>query len=331
MTTQDWNTVSLFCTGKRIDNPCDGENNISGNYTADCLSYLWQNKGAGGSLGPTYTNLIGTASLSGNANVYCTTKGTMAPIGDNGQINTAAVSTANSKGDITAIKTFYNSIHKTANNNALQDNARQTAIQQCYGISLSTLPSNEIPGSIPSATTWDSVLDSSTGRTKSLLSAINYNPFNWENVSRSVVEIGGISWGSPSSIGLPPDTKAKWIWKDNAAPKIPSRNWNWNEINNATSYSLYKRYNNNTKNTIQATIYATANDAAYVYVNDKLITAFGGRYPYNAKPGTFTISLPPGDNKIEFKVYTFGGIAGILVVAMNGTDTLFVSDNSWTW
>jgi hypothetical protein len=326
MTTQEWNTVSLFCTGRKIENPCDGENNTAGNYTPECLSFLWQNKGAGGSLGQTYTNLVGTASLSGNKNVYCTTKGTMAPIDGNGQINTSAVSTANNKGDITAVKTFYDSIHKTANNNALSDNARQVAIEQCYGIGLANLPSNEIPGSIPNTTTWDSVLDSSTGRTKTSMISKNYGSFDWEAVNKPAVELASIGqgpWGNGGWVaGFPSGSPAKWIWSTSAG---------YTDAGYRTTLTLYKRYINPTNQTITATVYASADNAATVYVNDTNITGFGYRYPGGSTPGTFTIKLPPGDNKIEFRMENYGGPAGLLLHAMNGTQTLFVSDNSWTW
>ena len=57
---------------------------------------------------------------------------------------------------------------------------------------------------------------------------------------------------------------------------------------------------------------------------DKEITRFGER-------SDFAINLPPGDNKIHFRVTNASGPAGLLVEARNGTQVLFVSDNSWTW
>lgn len=319
MTTQEWNTASLFCTGRRIDNPCDGENNTSGKYTPECLSFLWQNKGAEGTLGATYTNLAVTTSLSKNTNTYCTTSGTMAPIGANGQPNTSAVSTANSKGDITAIKTFYDSIHKTANNNALSDSAREVAIQQCYGISLATLPSNEIPGSTQSSVSWENVLDSSTGRTKSSMISANYNTFDWETVKNPAVELRSIgqgAWGFTSWVaGFPAGSPAKWIWK------------NLDGVTNGgtgAEVTFYKRYMNDTNKTITATVYASADNYTNVFINDKNITNFGGRE-------NFTITLPPGDNKIVFKLTNASGPAGLLVDVRNGNELVFKSDNSWTW
>jgi hypothetical protein len=139
---QDWDTVSMFCRGIPITNPCsnpDTNNPVS----VECLDYIWKNKGATEtgptSFGATYTN-TNASSLSGKAQQFCTTAGTMAPIGDDGQENTKAIEIARSKGGISQVKAFYNNIHGTANDNTKTDSERKTAIQECYGIDLRDIP-----------------------------------------------------------------------------------------------------------------------------------------------------------------------------------------------
>jgi hypothetical protein len=147
LSLEDWNTVSMFCTGQAITNPCsspDTNNPVS----VECLDYLWKNKGATESgsnrLGPTYTTNTNASSLSGTASQFCTTSGTMAPIKANGQENTEAITAARSKGSIQAVKDFYNTIHGTANDNSKSDSDRKKAIEECYGVNLREIPANDL-------------------------------------------------------------------------------------------------------------------------------------------------------------------------------------------
>lgn len=146
MSVNQWDQVSRFCTGKKITSPCDFDNKSAGPLSSECLNYLWLNKGAvdnnPGGTGPTYTNTPRTASLIGSQNQFCSAKGTMAPIGDNGQPNMSALKTAQSKGGVESVKQFYNSIHTRANDNRLSDDERREAILQCYGITLEDLNKN---------------------------------------------------------------------------------------------------------------------------------------------------------------------------------------------
>jgi hypothetical protein len=136
----EWDTVSRYCTGRRITSPCDFDNQESGPLSTDCLNYLWTNAGSTtnlpGSPGPTYTNVPRTASLNQQGQLrYCTNSGSMAPTGG---AASAAVQTARSKGGVAAVKAFYDDIHRRANDNSLTDAQRQAAIQQCYGVDLIT-------------------------------------------------------------------------------------------------------------------------------------------------------------------------------------------------
>lgn len=147
LSIQEWDSVSKFCRGIPITNPCSNPD-TNNPLSVDCLDYIWKNKGAietgPDRLGPTYTN--GRASsLSGTAQQFCTSRGTMAPINDDGKENAAAISEARSKGGVQAIKEFYNSIHGMANDNSRTETERATAIKQCYGVSLADLPTNNDP------------------------------------------------------------------------------------------------------------------------------------------------------------------------------------------
>jgi hypothetical protein len=166
MTIPEWDASSRFCTGKRILSPCDGDDKANGPLSTECLNYLWQNKGAEdanpGSLGPTYTNTLKTSSLNGNASQYCTSAGTMAPIGANGQPNAAAIAAANKTAGVNGVKQFYNQIHLRANDNSLPDDARKEALRQCYGVDLLPPPSNTIgPGAADDTTCVPELLVSS--------------------------------------------------------------------------------------------------------------------------------------------------------------------------
>ncbi len=146
LSLEQWNDVSRKCTGRQILSPCDLDDKANGPLSSECLSYLWQNLGASdsrpGSTGPTYSNTITTSSLAGKTNQYCTPNGTMSPINAKGNLNPQAFQLAQKQGGVQKVKTFYDNIHKRANDNRLKDSERQEAIQQCYGVDLQPLASN---------------------------------------------------------------------------------------------------------------------------------------------------------------------------------------------
>ena len=157
MELSEWDTVSRFCTGKRLNSPCDMDNKASGPLSADCLSYIWQNTGAidkkPGALGPTYSNTPKSTSLNGKIVRYCTPNGTMAPIDAKGQYNQTAIAMAHKAGGVDAVKYAYNRIHSLANDNSQPDVNRKLAIEQCYGVALEPLPDTTLPGSPDAAST----------------------------------------------------------------------------------------------------------------------------------------------------------------------------------
>lgn len=129
LSTSDWNTASMFCSGTPITSPC-GLGNPAEIPSRDCMTLLYQNGGAGTSTGPTYTLPNQYTSLSGGGTVtptYCTASGTLSPITD------AGYAAAQAAGNIAAVKNLYNAAHQTANNNTLTDSQRSQAIAQCYG------------------------------------------------------------------------------------------------------------------------------------------------------------------------------------------------------
>lgn len=146
LSLEEWNKVSMFCRGIPITNPCSNPD-TNNPLSVECLDYLWKNKGATekgpARLGPTYTN-SNASSLSGDTLQYCTTSGTMAPIGNNGKENTTAIESARFKGGIEQVKAFYNTIHSIANDNSKSDTDRKKAIDECYGINLREIPANDI-------------------------------------------------------------------------------------------------------------------------------------------------------------------------------------------
>jgi hypothetical protein len=143
-----WDEESRFCTGRSIKSPCDIDNKENGPLSVDCLNYIYKNEGARdgipGGLGPTYTNTLGTTSLDPKYPQYCTPNGTAAPTNQNGEPNSEVIDTINNKyKGVDNVKTFYNNIHKRANDNSLKDSERQEAIQQCYGLDFTPLPTME--------------------------------------------------------------------------------------------------------------------------------------------------------------------------------------------
>jgi hypothetical protein len=142
-----WDTVSQWCTGVKITNPCSVEG--AGPYGPDCLNYLWQNKSATsripGDISATYTGPDQIASLDKNTPQYCTPNGTLAPINSNGIPQQRIISQWNSYGSLSNIQNAMDIVNKKANNNSLNDTDHSSYTQQCYGIEFSPIPQNSTP------------------------------------------------------------------------------------------------------------------------------------------------------------------------------------------
>jgi len=131
-------TAAKDCFGVIMSNPCDGPFAETGPHTAKCLDYLFRNAGeSNNKVGQTYAGM--TNRSSGNKNndklpvMYCQRGGFMAPIGKDGKPNYDAITKANAKGGISAVKEFYRQIHFNANFNK-EPAAQQKGMFECYGV-----------------------------------------------------------------------------------------------------------------------------------------------------------------------------------------------------
>jgi len=162
-----WNTQSMMCTGKSITSPCSIEPD-EGPHGADCLNYLWLNKGATdktpGGIGPTY---------SGPPSDSCKPFGTLAPITKDGKPNQNAIRIWNGLGGGTSIanvKAVMNWIHTRTMDNSQLDANRYSVLQACHGIDFAQREFEK--GQLPPQGADISVLDSKPGRTQTPFSAL---------------------------------------------------------------------------------------------------------------------------------------------------------------
>jgi hypothetical protein len=140
----DWDKASMACLGTHKTSVCDKYDKINGPLGADCLNYLWLNSGASDQLpfgiGSTYTGSTNSASLQAKrGNRFCTSGGSLAPMDEKGNVNQAAVAQAQAKGGVASVTQFYDTISKKANDNAITDEVRKPFIEQCYGVSITSV------------------------------------------------------------------------------------------------------------------------------------------------------------------------------------------------
>jgi hypothetical protein len=139
----DWNTVSMWGTGIPINTPCDGPGGDTGPLTQECLSYLYMNQGVSSHIGPTYTSTPSqVASMKGQdtPNTYCQPGTSIDPS------TPAGLNFGQGLGGINAVKQTYDQINRLANDNTQTNSARQTAVQQCYGVSLDAKATGKTTG-----------------------------------------------------------------------------------------------------------------------------------------------------------------------------------------
>ena len=330
LSIEQWSAESVFCTGKEIKSPCD-VSDPKGNISTDCLSYLWNNSGAyqtvAGGPGQTYTNGIATTSLNEkNQNRYCTSDGTMAPIAKNGMPNLEAIRIARGKGDINQIKTFYDNIHKRANDNALDIIQRKDAIQQCYGVSVSeTATADARMLDIGDKAQYVSVLDDRAGRTKSGAIKKNYTPVPAGVLPIYVLGPRGMGpWGNDwGFLSQMPQSDAKWI--------SPLANANYNSPYGYVA-AMQKTFINDTNTPIFGKLYCITDNYEFVYVNN---TKMGPHDKLSRSSdeslNIYYVNLLPGENLIYVEAVNTGGPSGFIATCIdnNSGRVLFVSDNSW--
>jgi len=132
------------CFGKSMNDPCDSINKNVGPHTPQCLDYLFRNAGADNAkVGNTYAGMknrsSGTNTSEKNPVMYCQRAGSMAPVGKDGKYNFGAISVANAKGGLSAVKEFYRKIHYDANYNK-DVGPQKKALKECYGLNLPEPP-----------------------------------------------------------------------------------------------------------------------------------------------------------------------------------------------
>jgi hypothetical protein len=136
-----WSDASEFCTGKKINSPCDISMGI---VSDDCIFYLWENTGDGTAAGSGYaSSVFQTASGDSNNNMkrtFCTREGTLSPRNPNGSVNATNVSYWKKFKTAQAVKDEISKVHQKANDISVLDTLRKPFIQQCYGIVLGNPP-----------------------------------------------------------------------------------------------------------------------------------------------------------------------------------------------
>lgn len=128
LTTAEWDNVSQFCTGKKISTPCDGYDKVNGPLGDECITYLFENGGKGKAEGATYGLGEQHESLRGRMPQQCMASGTASPY------TPAGMTAAKKQGGVDAVKRYFDTMHRSANNNTLRDAERREAVNQCYGI-----------------------------------------------------------------------------------------------------------------------------------------------------------------------------------------------------
>jgi len=132
----DWNTLSMWGTGVKITNACDGPNMLTGPLSQDCLSYLYKNSGAPTNI--TYKDGIPSlqhVSMKGQdtQNTYCYPGTSIDPSTPEG-LQYARTFIGN-KG-VNEVKSEYDKIYKIAINNDIPNKDRRTEMKQCFGINI---------------------------------------------------------------------------------------------------------------------------------------------------------------------------------------------------
>ena len=116
--------AALSMLGVTMNNPCDGVVPYSG----ECLDYLWRSPNAS------------TASTASNAPyLYCSNKGSSAPLNLDGTVNTNNVNAANQNGSLTNIRSYFQNIfNRTQDSSDFDEQSR--AMKSCFGVSLAAQP-----------------------------------------------------------------------------------------------------------------------------------------------------------------------------------------------
>ena len=121
----NWNTISLYMTGKAITNAC--ETSGKGFISDACINFLYTDPA-------TYGNSVQTNESLNSQNfqesLVCRPEGALSPTNPEGLIRGKM---AAAKGGKEGVKQLYKAAFQTANNTGLSNSARASALKDCYG------------------------------------------------------------------------------------------------------------------------------------------------------------------------------------------------------
>jgi hypothetical protein len=305
LTLPERHTAAQFCNGRSYLTPCDQYDKANGPLGEDCIKDIYAKETAEG---------------------RCKPSGSAAPL------NAAAISAAQAKGGVEAVKEYYRGIYARATNNALQDKEREDAMKQCFDIEYVYSP---VAGSQP--VVRGSVLTNpSANQVSSYRRVSNTYPTGVSPVA-VLGPYGMAPWGSSAQFS---DTTAKWIWNTfNADKNAPI----FNEIDtpgqDRNKPAFYYLYNNTGSSIINARVDFMVDNIGDLYVNGDLIAAGhtgGWAGDWRATAGSIgnqkNIRLMPGQNLIKFVANNMGGPAGFMMACFGpGGQLLFHTDSSWVF
>ena len=131
--------AALDMLGIAMVNPCDGPNAQTGPHTADCLDYLWRTSG-----NPSQDAVpVDPTTLPYSS---CGRAGTAAPLNADGSANQNNITTANTKGAVPNIRSYYQGIFNRSQDSSNFD-AQAAAMRNCFNINIIAPP--ETPESCP--------------------------------------------------------------------------------------------------------------------------------------------------------------------------------------
>lgn len=301
----DWDYASTFCTGISRKTPCDVDNASSGPLPAECIQYLYENRGISSHIGATYdkpsiTSRFATDEVRPQG---CTVEGTISPYDKDGKVREDALAQATKVGGVKGVKAFYNNIHKRANDNSLKDANRHDAIQQCYGIALKQRES-----SVKVSRTMD-ILGG-----KPVYVYGDYNMAPW-NVSTNY-----------------PDKGAKWIGgRPGGYASAPGTGFVNTRSGVAPGVSFVYTYNNTSGKDIPVVIFLAIDNNGIVFMNDVQVYNGGGGWGSDWPNKKIEYVFKSGKTDMVILQTNSGGPEGLLVSAIrkdNGA-VLFHSDSSW--
>jgi len=129
----DWNTISVYMTGRVVANPCDTASPVTkGPLSAECVNFLYTDE-------KTYTNTkiplgsFQSLNMTATQPLTCRPEGALNPATPEGL---ARANKASSTGGKQAVIDLYASTFKMANDSSksITDPARSKALQDCYGM-----------------------------------------------------------------------------------------------------------------------------------------------------------------------------------------------------